>query len=353
MQYIKNLVEQDLYIFFESIGEKKFRTQQLFNALYQQRINNFDTISTFSVQLKEQLKNNFLIDSIEVETIRESSDGSKKILYKIINENINKKEYIETVFLPNNVNNKNKKNTICISTMIGCPVNCKFCATAKLGYKRNLTTSEIIDQILITERILNQKINNVVIMGMGEPLLNYDNTINAIKILIKHNIINHRNITLSTIGFPPKIIELADSNLKIKLALSLHSPFDDIRKSIIPLANSLSDTFSAIEYYYKKTKLSITFEYILFSGLNNRDRDVFQLLKLTKKIPSKVNIIPFNDISFTKAKHDLKAATNKEINLFSKKLYQKNIMAIIRKSQGQDIEAACGQLAYSKNNNYK
>ena len=345
MQYIKDLTTLELDNYFEKIDEKKFRTKQLFNALYQQKINNFNEITTFSSSLKKQLEENFYINSLELETIRESIDGTKKILYSIVNKN----EFIETVFLPNNVNDTtNKKNTICISTMLGCPVNCIFCATAKLGFKRTLTASEIIDQILITEKIINKKIDNVVIMGMGEPLLNFNNTILAIRTLIENNIIKHRNITLSTIGIPDKIIELADSNIKIKLALSLHSPFDDIRKTLIPMASNLSDIFNSLEYYYKKTKLPITFEYILLKGLNNRNIDILQLSKLIKKFPSKINIIPFNDISFTNTDYDIKAANTKEINIFSKKLYQNKIMSIIRKSQGQDIEAACGQLAYSK-----
>ncbi len=346
MEFIKNLTINQINQYFEELEEKKFRTKQLLEAIYKNQINSFSEISNFPKTIRKDLEHRFHLTSLELETIRNSTDGSQKILYKTKKSN---NEFIETVFLPNSKNlHSNPINTLCISTMLGCPVNCSFCATAKLGFNRNLSTSEIIDQILITQKILNKKINNIVLMGMGEPLLNYDNVLNALEILINHKIINSKNITLSTVGIPKKIIQLANSGLKIKLALSLHSPFDKLRKQLIPASYNIEEICKSLDYYYQKTKLAITFEYLLLQNINNRDEDIKKLVKIARRFPSKVNIIPFNDISFTGISQNFKGATPNEIRVFSDKLHKNKVLAIIRKSQGQDIEAACGQLAYKK-----
>ncbi len=345
MKFIKNLSLNELNQYFELLEEKKFRTKQLLEAIYKNRVNSFDEISNFPKELRQKLSEDFSLTSLEFVDYVQSQDNSKKILYKVKNSN---DDFIETIFLPNSKNLYTAPiNTLCISTMLGCPINCAFCATAKLGFNRNLTVSEILDQVLLTEQIFNQKINNVVLMGMGEPLLNYNNVLEALKILTTYNIINRKNITLSTVGIPQKIIQLADSDIKTKLALSLHSPFDEVRKQLIPNAYKLNEIFKALDYYYKKTKLAITFEYILFKTINNREEDIQKLVKLSRRFPSKINIIPFNDISFTGTSQNFSGASIDEISLFAEKLNKEKVLAIVRNSQGQDIAAACGQLAYN------
>ena len=389
---IKNLTENELLEFFNEINEKKFRAKQLFDALYKKRINSFSEITNFPAQLINILDKNFTVNSLTVENIFESNDSSKKILF-----NTKDNEFVETVFLPNSQMNAKHEATsqkeklrvkhtqsVCVSTMVGCPINCKFCATAKIGFKRNLEVSEIIDQIFLTDRYLTNKhsfsacknldvlheeifqkeklqvknrhlsVDNIVFMGMGEPFLNYENVINSLKIISKNEIISKKNITVSTVGIPEKIIDFANEDLKIKLALSLHSPFDEVRKTLIPVAKkySIEEILKALDYYYQTTKIPITFEYILFKNLNDRDEDVKKLARISRRFPSKINIIPFNDISFIDNLNcissegiDLIPATVEEIKIFAKKLYDKNVMAITRKSQGSDIAAACGQLA--------
>jgi 23S rRNA (adenine2503-C2)-methyltransferase len=345
---IKNLSENELLEFFAKINEKKFRAKQLFDALYKKRINSFSEISNFPAQLINILDKNFTVNSLTVENIFESNDSSKKILFKTVDN-----EFIETVFLPNSSNeSQNNKNTICISTMVGCPINCEFCATAKIGFKRNLDVSEIIDQLFLTEKNVGERADNIVFMGMGEPFLNYENVINSLKIISKNEIISKKNITVSTVGIPEKIIDFANEDLKIKLALSLHSPFDEVRKTLIPVAKKyqIEEILKSLDYYYQTTKIPITFEYILFKNLNDRDEDVKKLARISRRFPSKINIIPFNDISFIDKNIDLIPATVEEIKVFAKKLYDENVMAITRKSQGSDIAAACGQLALQSKN---
>jgi 23S rRNA (adenine2503-C2)-methyltransferase len=341
---IKNLNEEEIYKFFEKINEPKFRAIQLNDAIYKKKISAFEEISNFSPKLIEKLNSNFLINALEVEKVDESADGSKKILYKTF-EN----EKIETVFLPNRENqNREERNTVCISTMVGCPVNCKFCATAKLGFKKNLSISEIIDQIFLTRKTTGQYIDNLVFMGMGEPLLNFENLAAAIELILKNNILNKKAITISSVGIPEKVIALANKELKIKLAISLHSPFDEIRQKLIPISKnySIEDLLKSLDFYYKTSRIPLTFEYILFKNVNDRDEDVKRLSRISHRFPSKINLIPFNDISFIDADFELEPANSEEISTFQKKLYEEDVMAIIRKSQGNDIAAACGQLAF-------
>ena len=346
---IKDLTEDELYTFFEKYNEKKFRVKQLNDALYKKKIQAFPEIPNFSPKLIDQLIANFSMYSLKVEKTFESVDGSRKILYSTSDN-----EKIESVFLPNHQNNnknnkeeKEERNTLCISTMVGCPVNCSFCATARLGYKRGLTVAEIVDQLFLTRVTFGEYIDNLVLMGMGEPLLNYENVVAALKLIIQNKILNKKSITLSTVGIPAQIIDFANKEIKTKLAISLHSPFDEIRRKLIPITKNyqIEDLLKSLDYYYKTTKLPITFEYILFKGINNRDEDVKKLGRIARRFPSKINLIPFNDISFVAPECELEASNQEEITEFSKKLYDEDIMVIVRKSQGSDIAAACGQLA--------
>ena len=382
---IKNRTENELLEFFAEINEKKYRAKQLNDALYKKKINAFSEISNFPKQLIVLLEKKFSATSLSTEKILESTDGSKKILYKTSDN-----QFIETVFLSNSpmavnyslsarndikekesrsiltkrntqmtINESRSKiaksdfasnrHTLCVSTMVGCPINCRFCATARIGFKRNLDVAEIIDQIFLTENNTQKSIDNIVFMGMGEPFLNYSNVVNSLKIISKNEIVSKKNITVSTIGIPEKIIDFAKEEMKIKLAISLHSAFDDVRKTLIPVAKKyqIEDLLKALEYYYRATKMPITFEYILFKNLNDSEKDIKKIAKIARRFPAKINLIPFNDISFVAQNIDLIPASENEIKIFAKKLYNENVMTITRKSQGSDIAAACGQLATS------
>jgi len=239
--------------------------------------------------------------------------------------------------------------------MAGCPLACAFCATGTLGFKRNLSSGEIVEQILLVEKELGYKITNIVFMGMGEPLMNYGNVVRAIDILTeeRNKLLRRKKITLSTAGIPGKIIRLADEEKPVKLALSLHATTNGLRSKIMPLAekNDLTTLMDSIEYYYRKTKLDITYEYILFDGLNDSDEDINRLAKIARRVPSRVNIIPFNDISFTAPvgiAAELHPAPREKMEYFASRLRQQGIPVILRDTFGGDIEAACGQLALSE-----
>ncbi len=344
---IKNLARQEIEEYFASINEEKFRAKQLWNALYKQCVDEFDNILNFPLQLRQKLKNDFEIYSLKPIITNNSADGSRKILYRTNDDN-----HIETVFLPNKLNTcSENRNTICISTMVGCPVGCNFCATGKLGFTRNLSHAEIIDQFILSKKIVNSSIDNIVVMGMGEPLLNYENTISAVELLISQQMVRQKAVTLSTVGIPDKIVKLADSGLKIKIALSLHATKGAVRKQLIPTAAAfpIEEIYQSLDYYYQKTKLPITIEYILLKNINNSFDDILRLTRVSRRFPSKINIIPFNDISFIDSACNLTAASAADIEAFAQKLRRNGATVITRKSQGKDIGAACGQLAYRKN----
>jgi 23S rRNA (adenine2503-C2)-methyltransferase len=342
---IKDLSHEELFAFFEKLHERPFRAKQLNDALYMKRIKHFDDITNFPQALRDKLNDTFTVSSLKWEKEEISQDGSRKFLYKTDDKGLP----LETVFLPNiaNVGDGGERNTLCISTMSGCPVNCKFCATGRLGYNGALKTSEILDQLLQTANVVMSGINNLVLMGMGEPLLNYDNVVAAIRILSTLHIFNKRDITISTVGIPARIADLTNLELHTKLAVSLHSPMDSVRQELIPLAKSytLDELLESLEYYYRASHLPVTYEYILFKGVNDSDKDAEKLTRIARRFPSKINLIPYNDISFIDADIGLEPASTEEIAAFAKKLHNENVMVITRKSQGQDISAACGQLA--------
>jgi 23S rRNA (adenine2503-C2)-methyltransferase len=349
-QLIKNYNENDLMAWFEKHNERKYRSKQLLNAIYEQQITNFDEITTFPQKLREMMIDNFELNSLTIDDVQRSNDGSIKFLLTTLDD-LN----IETVFLPNSLNENNiKHNTLCVSTMIGCPLGCKFCATGYLGYKRNLTAAEIIDQYLLVKRYVLQDesikykhIPNIVFMGMGEPLLNFEALMQSIEVFVSHKLVFKNNITISTAGIPNKIIELANSEYAPKLALSLHSAFDDIRRQLMPISNKyeIEDLLKSLDYYYHQTHQAITFEYILFANINDRMEDVKRLTRISRRCPSKINLIGFNPISQTT---ELRPADEDGVSAFSAELHRNDVLSIRRKSQGADILGACGQLAGSK-----
>lgn len=350
--YIKNYTLDKLEILMQDFGFEKYRAAQVFSGLYVDRIDSFKDIKTLPPKLRELLNDIFRINSLEISKIRKSEDGSIKYLFKLFDG-----KQIETVYMPwyDETDGEIERVTLCISSMAGCPVECAFCATGTLGFQRNLTSGEIIDQILFVEKDLGIKVTNIVFMGMGEPLLNYNNVVNTIDILTlpKNNLLRRKKITLSTVGITAKIKHLALSKNPVKLAISLHATTNGFREKIIPMAKGiqLNALMESIEYYYRKTRIPVTYEYIPFENYNDTDEDAKRLAKILKRVPSRVNIIPFNDISFTGAvgfSNKLKPTPKDKILEFGLKVRHYGGAVTIRDTFGTDIEAACGQLALSE-----
>lgn len=345
---LKGLNLEELKLYFEQIGEQKYRAEQLFNYMYNHLSCNYDEMLNFSKDLRRKLSETSSLQALEIVTTQNSlGSGTKKYLFKT-KDNKN----IESVIIP-----EEDRATLCISTQVGCPLDCKFCATGLMGYKRNLTAGEIADQYLMTARDYGKKnITNIVYMGMGEPLLNYKSTLKSLQIFTDELTkgVSRNRITISTSGIAPKIIELADTGLRVKLALSLHSCFEDQRSLIMPINKKypLQQNISALKYYTNKTKTRVTFEYTMLKGINDRNEDIKALIKLCNQIPSKINVIPFNSIAHMSPggiSAELAPTPYKRIIEFAQKLRDNDITVMIRQTQGDDISAACGQLAVKFN----
>jgi 23S rRNA (adenine2503-C2)-methyltransferase len=335
--------KKELEEYFISIGEKKFRAKQLFEWMYDRRELDFGKMLNLSKELRGKLGREARTVSLHAKTLQFSDiSGTKKYLFTT-DDNKN----IEAVVIP-----EERRNTLCISSQVGCPLDCKFCATGLMGFKRNLTASEIVQQYLLTQIDYPDEITNIVYMGMGEPLLNYEQTLKSLEIFTAEETrgLSRTRITVSTSGITPKIIALADSGLRVKIALSLHSGFDDIRSKLMPVNKKypLKSVLEALDYYARVTKTRVTFEYTMFDGINDRDADVKALTKIARRLPSKVNLIPFNSIAHMAPdgiSAELKSTPYDRILEFADKLRSNNITVMVRNTQGDDIAAACGQLA--------
>ncbi|MGE5429822.1 MAG: 23S rRNA (adenine(2503)-C(2))-methyltransferase RlmN [Syntrophomonadaceae bacterium] len=341
---LKGLTLEELKEYFKKIGEPAFRGEQLFNWMYNHLALSFDEMQNFSKDLRGKLSETCSLQSLELVTVQDSPQtGTKKYLFQTSDE-----RKIESVVIPDQ-----DRATLCISTQVGCPLDCKFCATGLMGYKRNLTVGEVVDQYLLAARDYGkEKITNIVYMGMGEPLLNFKATLSSLSIFTAELTkgVSRSRITVSTAGIAPKIKELADSGFRVKLALSLHSCFEDVRSTIMPinLKFPLRENIEAIKYFAKKTGTRITFEYTMLKGINDRTEDVKALTKLCSQVPSKINIIPFNSIAHMNPggiSATLEPASYKDIQNFAQQLRDNNITVMVRETQGSDIAAACGQLA--------
>ena len=357
MSCIGNFTADELSLNLEKSGFPSYRGKQLFHALYARKHDtpfSFESITTLPSDIRNSLLQKYGTDhfSIQLTDVHVSKDGTRKMLFSLLDDTA-----VETVLIPSEMVNEEglpKRRTLCISTQVGCALGCAFCATATLKLKRNLATAEIVDQYMRAREICSTDITNIVFMGMGEPMLNYDNVMKAVDILTQpeSELISPKHITLSTAGIVPGIIRLADESRSIKLALSLHGTTQGQREAIMPIANkySLKELGDALEYYYRKTKKPITFEYNLFDGFNDTQEDVMRLAKLTRRVPSKVNVIPFHTIEFTAPEGisaSLKPAPESTFYAFIKALRSQDVTVMIRSSSGLDIDAACGQLAYS------
>lgn len=315
-----------------------YRKKQLQNWIYVSCARSFDEMTNLPKDMKAELEQNWQISPFKSVEEFKSADGSEKFLFTL--EDGLK---TEAVYMP-----YEDHITMCISSMVGCPIGCKFCSTGTMGFKRNLTSGEILDQIVyasVLKKHLPQKIRNVVFMGMGEPLLNFENVMNAIKIMVDKDCLDmsQRRITVSTVGIPKGIRDLADQGLEIKLALSLHAPDDETRKKIIPTANifTIKEIMDSVRYFFGKTKRRISFEYVMLAGINDSLSQARALLKYTHGIVGHFNLIPFNPWEGS----PFKSSSKEQIEKFALILGKGGVDVSIRWSRGQDIGAACGQLA--------
>ena len=337
---MKNLLDFTLDEFsswLKENGESAFRAKQVYSWIYKE-VWNFDDMRNLPKSLKEKLKENFKIVIPEiVEEFRSNDDDTRKLLLALEDGNL-----IECVIM------KYKHgNTICISTQVGCRMGCKFCASTIDGRVRNLTSGERLSEIMIAQKALGERISNIVLMGSGEPLDNYDNVVKFLKeVNAEYGLnIGQRHITISTCGLVPKIYELADEGLTITLAISLHAFSDEKRKEIMPIANkySIKEILEACDYYIKKTNRRVTFEYALVKDVNDGNEDAKALGQLLKGMLCHVNLIPVNEIK----ENSFKRSSNKRIEEFAEILKSKGIEATVRREMGSDINAACGQLRRS------
>lgn len=318
----------------KNYGEKKYRAEQIFHWIYKENVTTFDEMTNISESLREKLKQNFDLHVFKIIKKQVSKDGTKKYLFDVLDNNA-----IESVLMEYKYG-----KTICVSTQIGCKMGCKFCASTGVKFARNLEAGEIVEQLLAIERDEKIHISNLVFMGIGEPLDNYDNVIKAVKILNNPKGINMgaRHISISTSGLVPKIYKLADENLQCTLSISLHSASNEKRSNMMPVNNiyNIQELIKACKYYIEKTNRRISFEYALAKDNNDNLQDAEELVKLLKGMLCHVNLIPINKIEdgkFTKS-------TNENIIKFRDYLNEHGIVSTIRRELGADIDAACGQL---------
>ncbi len=338
---IRLLSKAELVNIFDNIGEKKFRATQVYEWLWQKGAQSFDEMTNLSKALRASLQEHFVINAITEDKVQRSNDGTFKFRFRLHDGHL-----IEAVLIPVPSDNR---FTVCVSSQVGCSLTCKFCATGRMKRIRNLDAAEIYDQVVAVNKqaleTYGHPLTNIVYMGMGEPLLAYKNVLKSIEHITSEEGLHMspKRITVSTAGIAKMIRKLADDEVKFNLALSLHAADDDKRNEIMPIneQNNLAVLMDSIEYFYKKTRNKISYEYIAFQNFNDTEEDAKRLAKLCKRFPVKVNIIEYNpidDAPFVKAQAN-------QVDLFAQVLRQNDVMVTIRRSRGKDIDAACGQLA--------
>lgn len=334
MKNIKDYNLEELKDELIALGEKKYRAEQIFKWLYVDKVKEFDEMTNLPLELREKLKKEYTMCNYNILRKQESSDGTKKYLFDVLDGNA-----IETVLMQ-----YHHGKTICVSSQIGCKMGCKFCASTGIRFVRSLSAGEIVEQILAVEQDIGDRISNVVFMGIGEPFDNYDNVMHAIKIINNQKGLNigARHISISTSGLVPMIYKFADEELQCTLSISLHATNDEKRNSMMPVnyMYNIEELMKACRYYIEKTNKRISFEYALAKDNNDNLEDAKELVKLLKGMLCHVNLIPINKIEngkYTKS-------TNENIIKFRDYLNEKGIVATIRRELGSDIDAACGQL---------
>ena len=335
MTDIKSLNYDELVTYMAGLGEKKFRASQLYQWMHEKLADSFDECTNLSNSLRQKLKETSEYVCLEPVRVQHSKlDGTEKYLFRLSDDN-----YVESVLMK-----YHHGNSVCISSQVGCRMGCRFCASTLNGKVRDLRPSEMLDQIYRISRDTNERVSNVVIMGSGEPMDNYDNVIKFIELLNSERGLNisQRNITVSTCGIVPKIKELADLKLQITLAISLHAPNDELRKTMMPIANkySIAEIMDACRYYLDKTGRRISFEYSLVKGVNDTKECANELIELVKGLNCHINLIPVNPIK----ERDYEQSEKNSIKNFRDMLERKGINATVRREMGRDIDGACGQL---------
>ncbi len=338
-QDIRELSKEDLRQFFKKIGDKEFRGNQVYEWLWIKNAHSFEEMTNISLATREQLATHFTINHIKVDKMQRSNDGTIKNAVRLYDDLI-----VESVLIPTET-----RTTACVSSQVGCSLNCNFCATARLKRMRNLNPDEIVDQVAaINQQSLlyhQRKLSNIVFMGMGEPLMNYENVMKAIeKITSEEGLaMSPKRITVSTSGIPEKIKKMADDEVKFNLALSLHAARDEVRTKMMPFNRkwSLASIREALEYWYRKTKSRVTYEYVVWKDVNDTQKDIDALVKFCKYIPCKVNLIEYNPID----DGEYQQADDQALTAYQQALEQERITVNVRRSRGKDIDAACGQLA--------
>jgi len=332
---LKSLSYEELQNEILKLGEPKFRAGQIFDWIHKKQAASVDEMSNLSKGLREKLKENYDFTNLKCARMQESAiDGTRKFLFELADGN-----YVESVWMK-----YHHGNSVCISSQVGCRMGCRFCASTLDGLERNLLPGEMLDQIYRIAAITGEKVSNIVVMGTGEPMDNYENLLKFIRLINDERGMNlsQRNITVSTCGIVPGIRKLAEEGLQITLALSLHAPTDEKRKALMPIANSysLSEVMDACRYYFDKTGRRVSFEYALVSGVNDRDEEVAELSRLLKGMNCHINLIPVNPIK----EREFKSTDRLRVLEFQKKLEKNGINVTIRREMGRDIDGACGQL---------
>ena len=336
---IRNLSEKEIDKIVIESGEKAFRASQIKEWIYKRGAQRFDIMSNISKSFRDKLQEKYCFLPSEIVNEQQSSDKTLKAVFRLHDS-----KYIEGVLIPSS-----DRVTACISTQVGCAMDCKFCATGKMGFIRNLSTGEILDQVFLlnrrSEELFGRALSNIVVMGMGEPLLNLDALAHAIRIITapKYMGMSPKRITVSSVGIPKMIMKFADLNLKVHFSVSLHSAIDETRSAMMPVnrRNNLTELRDSIKYFHEKTNERITYEYILFDGINDSLKDATALAEFCKISPCKINIIEYNSTANDRFRRCRKEKTDAFVEFLEKR----NLIINIRRSRGKDIDAACGQLA--------
>lgn len=334
---LDNLTEK-----LQQLGEKPYRAKQILEWIFVKRVTSIDEMTNLPAALRATLSEKFVVTHSEVVTIQGSKDQTQKFLYKLADG-----RYVESVLIPASpalYGERSDRRTICVSSQVGCAYACKFCASGLGGFTRNLDAGEIVTQLLATESATGEKINNIVFMGMGEPLANFKNLTKAIEIINAHWGMNigARHFTVSTSGLAPVIKKLADIPIQVRLAISLHGATDEVRNKIMPVNEkwNIAELFEALHYWRSKKKQKITFEFILIKGINDSLEQAAILAKRAKEIDAKVNLIPYNTVEGL----EWERPPNRRCEAFKKILVEAGVIATLRLEKGHDIDAACGQL---------
>ena len=334
----KSMLPEELKVLAEQLGEKPFRAAQLFGWMHEKNVRSYDEMTNLPASFRKKLETKYpltVLDCVEMQVSK--LDGTRKFLFRLEDGNV-----VESVWME-----YHHGNSVCISTQVGCKMGCRFCASTLGGWVRDLKPSEMLEQIYQIQRIMNDRVSNIVLMGTGEPMDNYDGVVRFIR-LVSHEKglnISQRNITVSTCGIVPRIRQFADEGLNVTLALSLHAPNDEKRRELMPIANrySLEEVLAACRYYFDRTGRRLTFEYSLVGGKNDSEEDARQLAGLLKGLNCHVNLIPVNPIK----ERNYVQSGQKVIEAFKNKLEKYKINVTIRREMGRDIDGACGQLRKS------